>query len=90
MESLNRSIETPAQCEKRITPLVKKMLGYLIYGDICIAVDLFSRKKGAMRPGEVRVLDVNKPLKQQLYEALSGSKWDEVIDKIDHEWKIGD
>lgn len=50
--------------------------GYLIYGNVIIAVDCFSNKTGALKAGETRHLDLDLPVGQQIYEALSGSKWD--------------
>ena len=65
------------------------MITYFIYRDIMIAVDAFSSKKTAVKPGSVTVLDSSKDLKKQLYEALSGNKWDEVIERIDRRWENG-
>ena len=62
------------------------MIGYLIYGNVVIAVDLFSQKSSAMKDGEIRVLDNIKSLQKQIYEALSGNEWDNVIEKIDSEF----
>ena len=60
--------------------------GYLIYGDVIIAVDCFSNKTGALKAGETRHLDLNLPLRQQIYEALSGSKWDsEFFNKMENQ-----
>ena len=61
-------------------------IGYLIYGDVLIVVDLFSVHHNAMKPGEVRVLSPWGSMKKQIYEALSGRPWDEVIERIDREW----
>jgi len=59
------------------------VVAYLVYRDVLIAVDIFSVKKEALKPGETRILDSNQPLKPQVYEALSGNKWNSTIDKID-------
>lgn len=57
-------------------------VGYLIYRDILIAIDLFSTKQESMNRGEVRVLDSNKPLAPQIYEAISGNKWDSFLENL--------
>ena len=59
------------------------MIARLIYRGITIAVDVFSQKKAALKPNETRVLDNNKPLKPQLYEALSGNKWDKFLEDLE-------
>ena len=59
------------------------MIGYVVYKGVLIAVDLFSTKKTAIKPGEVLALDDNKPLDKQLYEAISGNIWDEGVDRLD-------
>ena len=62
------------------------MITYFIYRGILIAVDAFSMKKTAVQPGSVTILDPGKDVKKQLYEALSGNKWDEVVERIDKEF----
>jgi len=59
------------------------MIGYLVYNGIFICIDVFSNKTGSLKAGELRILDNNKPLKQQIYESLSGNKWDETMEKLD-------
>jgi len=66
------------------------MIGRLVYGNILIAVDVFSNKKGALKPNETRVIDGGKPLMPQIYEALSGSKWDSFMEKFDKEMEDND
>lgn len=61
------------------------MIARLIYRGITIAVDVFSQKKAALKPNETRVLDDDKPLKPQIYEALSGNKWDKFMQQLDKE-----
>lgn len=60
------------------------MLGYFIYRDVVIAVDLFSQHHNAMKPGEVRVLKEGN-VKEQIFEALSGKPWDEAMDRLERE-----
>ena len=57
-------------------------VGYFVSGDIIIAVDLFSQKEGSMKEGEIRELRNDIPINQQIYEALSGNKWDEAMERL--------
>jgi hypothetical protein len=57
---------------------------------VLIAVDKFSQKEGAVKVGDVVSLESCKTLeevKHKIYESMSGNKWDNVIDKIDEEYK---
>jgi len=57
-------------------------LGYFVSGNVKIVVDLFSQKEGSMKEGEVRELRNDIPVQHQIYEALSGNKWDESMEKL--------
>lgn len=61
-------------------------IGYFIYDGVVIAVDLFSTHSKAMKAGEVRVLSSESCLKKDIYQALSGRPWDEIIERIDREY----
>lgn len=64
--------------------------GYLLVGNVLIAIDCFSSAKGALKAGEVRDITGRWPLRHVIFEAISGRPWDETIERLDKIWREGE